>query len=53
MPVLKLSRRTVYIKHLISSLSVIGRGDRAVHSFREDSLNLCTARPPWNITWAS
>jgi hypothetical protein len=36
-------------QHLVLSLSKSGRGGRAVHRLRENSLNQCTAQPPWPL----
>jgi len=38
--------KIVCTQHMVSSVSVSGRGGRAVHRLRENSLNLCNALPP-------
>jgi len=42
-----LGGQIVYIRHLVSSLSVSGCGGRAVHKLRE---YLCSERPPRPLT---
>jgi len=36
----------VYIQDIVSSLSISGRGGRAVHRLREDKCCIYTIRPP-------